>query len=310
MWSQTDLGTFRLTSAVELYGSDGRLVSRFALNLPEYGSSPYSPGRCDWDLSDDISPMGSSESHVLRASRGICVRGRVVGGIVVRAMLDYRTLPFISSQSPYLESLRPDRRALAEGVSGRDVEFAVYGWSRAPIFASRDRVSGRCPTACLTGPVASRAPFWDTIERDGDSFRVYIINDRGGIYVLGYPVITSASATCSTLPSSSTLALVLFARLIGGATIFDALTAGTPASGRALLREVRSSFYRKLFLAFWAAAVLPVVILPFAIRTYFANELTARNRGCRGEDRDGGPAPCRRLRDAAAARPGRTRRTR
>ena len=34
-----------------------------------------------------------------------------------------------------------------------------------------------------------------------------------------------------------------------------------PASGRALLREVRSSFYRKLFLAFVAGAVVPVVIL-------------------------------------------------
>jgi signal transduction histidine kinase len=38
---------------------------------------------------------------------------------------------------------------------------------------------------------------------------------------------------------------------------------------------VRSSFYRKLFLAFWAAAVLPVVLMALAIRTYFAGELTA-----------------------------------
>jgi nitrogen fixation/metabolism regulation signal transduction histidine kinase len=45
-----------------------------------------------------------------------------------------------------------------------------------------------------------------------------------------------------------------------------------PASGRVLLREIRSSFYRKLFLAFVAAAIVPVVILAIATRAYFAKQ--------------------------------------
>ncbi len=49
----------------------------------------------------------------------------------------------------------------------------------------------------------------------------------------------------------------------------------TPASGRALLREVRSSFYRKLFLAFWAGAVVPVFILALFTRTYVQTQLNA-----------------------------------
>ena len=69
---------------------------------------------CSWDEPfDEVSPFGSSERHVLRTGRGVCVRGRIVGSIVVRVMLDYRTLPFISSQSPYLESLRPNRQVAA-----------------------------------------------------------------------------------------------------------------------------------------------------------------------------------------------------
>ena len=189
VWSQTDLGTYRLTSAVELYRGDGRLVSRFALKLPAYGAGPYSPGTCGWAISDDISPIGASEPHVLRASRGICVRGRVVGAVVVRAMVDYRTLPFIAPQDPYLESLRPDRRALGEDVTGRDVEFAVYGWSRAPIDARGPSV-WTLPDRVFDRTVASRDRFWDTLDRDGASFRVYFLSDRGGIYALGYPVIT------------------------------------------------------------------------------------------------------------------------
>ena len=57
-------------------------------------------------------------------------------------MLDYQTLPFIESQSPYLESLQPDRQLPAEGAFGRDVEFVAYGWSRAPT-STRARASGR-----------------------------------------------------------------------------------------------------------------------------------------------------------------------
>lgn len=38
VWSQTGLSRSRLTSAIELYGPDGRLASRFALNVPEFGT--------------------------------------------------------------------------------------------------------------------------------------------------------------------------------------------------------------------------------------------------------------------------------
>jgi len=273
VWSQTDLETSRLTSAVELYRSDGRLVSRFALNLPEYSTGPYIPRTCEWALSDDVSPIGANEPHVLRASRGICVRGRIVGGVAVRAMLDYRTLPFISPENPYLESLRPDRQVPLEAVSGRDVEFAVYGWSRAPIFVSGTSV-WTLSDAVFQRAIESRTPFWDTVIRDDDRFRVYFMNDRGGIYALGYPVITTFGHLIN-LAELVTLVLALFTLLIVGAALFSALTSRTPASARALLREVRSSFYRKLFLAFWAVAVVPVVILAFATRAYLVTELNA-----------------------------------
>ena len=41
VWSGTDLNVYRLTSAIELYGADGRLISRFALNLPDYANAPH-----------------------------------------------------------------------------------------------------------------------------------------------------------------------------------------------------------------------------------------------------------------------------
>ena len=272
VWSITDLATYRLTSAIELYGANGLLVDRFS-SLPEYAASRYFPASCDWEAFDEVSSFGSAVLHVTRASRGICERGRPVGAIVVRAMLDYRTLPFISSQSPYLESLRPKREARAEGVFGRDIEFVVYGWSRAPLFTSGTDV-WTLPDRVFQRMVESREPFWDELERDDLTYRVYFLNDRGGIYALGYPVITWFGHFIN-LAELVTLTGVLYVALLLCATLFNLLTSRTPASGRALLREVRSSFYRKLFLAFWLVAVVPVAILAFATRAYFASQLRA-----------------------------------
>jgi len=264
VWYQTELREHRVTSAVELYGPDGRRVSRFALILPEVGTTPYRPAGCDWDLSDDVSPprssrTGANESHVLRASRGVCLDGRLVGGIIVRAMLDYRTLPFISSRSPYLESLRPDRDAPAEGAAGRDVEFVLYGWSRAPLFASGTSV-WPLPDAAFDRMVDSRTPFWADVDRGNEKFRVYFMNDRGGIYALGDPVITALGHLIN-LAELATLALALFILLIAGATVFNTVFSHAPATGKALLREIRWSFYRKLRLAFVAALGAGVLVL-------------------------------------------------
>jgi signal transduction histidine kinase len=208
---------------------------------------------------------------VHRASRSICLRGRPVGAIVVSVMLDFGTLPFIEQQSPYLESLQPEGQAPAEGAFGRDVEFVVYGWSRAPIYASGTSV-WLLPDGVFQQMIRSRAPFWASIPREGAEFRVYFMNDRGGIYALGYPVITLFGHLVK-LGELVFLVGVLYIALLASVALANAITSRTPASGRALLREIRASFYRELFLAFVAATVVPVVILAIVIRTYFATQL-------------------------------------
>ncbi len=272
VWSQTELARYRLTSAVELYGTNGRLVSRFALNLPEYTTTEYVAPGCDWDLVEEVSPFGSTERNVLRASRGICENGQPVGGIVVRAMLDYRTLSRSS-----LRRARISSHSEASGRRPRKMRRAAMSSSSSTGGAGRRSTrpahgSGSCPTRCSTGwsSRASRSgPPWNAAA---NVFRVYFLNDRFGIYALGYPVITSFGHLVN-LAELVALTLVLYALLIGGATVFNALALHTPIGGRALLREVRSSFYRKLWLMFVAAAVVPVIVLAIATRAYFVTQL-------------------------------------
>jgi two-component system nitrogen regulation sensor histidine kinase NtrY len=120
--------------------------------------------------------------------------------------------------------------------------------------------------------INSRESFWAPLDRDDQTFRVRFLSDRGGIYALGYPVAGWLGHLIN-VAELVRLVFVLYAVLLAGLTLLSVLGLRTAASGRALLREVRSSFYRKLFLAFWLGAVVPVMILAFFIRTYVATQL-------------------------------------
>jgi signal transduction histidine kinase len=274
LWRQTDLAEFRLTSAIELYNAEGALVSRFALNLPEYAptSQAWRGRACEWDVFGEAAPFGSEERRMLHAERAVCgPDGAAVGAVVVHVMLDYNTLPFISSQSPYFEFFRPTPPPVEEGAPGRDVELVIYGWGRLPIYASAD-TSWELDEALFARIAASRQPFWATLARGGTRHAVYFLNDRVGIYAVGFPVrsVFDHLVAVAELTNLSALAYLV---LLGGAGVFSYLTRGEALSGRVLMREIRQSYYRKLFLAFVAAAVVPVLILAFVIRAYFATLL-------------------------------------
>jgi len=277
VWSQTDLAAYRLTSAIELYGEGGIILSRFALNLPEYTQAQqrWQEAGCTWEVFEEVSPFGSEERRLLHAGRGLCVQEggitRIVGTVVIHAMLDYGSLPFITSQNPYVELFRA-RSPLDDGGSlGRDVEFVVYGWSLRPIYASGS-TTWTLDAETFRRVYASRTPFWTEQAAGERRDHVYLANDRGGIYALGYPATTPVGHLVS-VAELVTLAGALFVLLMLLRTAGMAAAGVAGERGRDLLHEIRASFYRKLFLAFVAVAVIPVLTLAFVARAYMMDRL-------------------------------------
>jgi signal transduction histidine kinase len=279
VWRVTALAAYPITSSVELFGPDGRLVSRFAFNLPDdLNAVPTSEERvCSWDIFEEVSPFFAVERRVLSASRAVCVNdpsgaSHLVGSIVVHAMLDYANLPFIASKSPYVELLRPAEPQRQEGVSGGDVEFAVYGWSRRPLYSSAD-TAWELDDATFARAVQSRRPFWTQLQRNGQPYDVDVLNDRGGLYALGFPVVTLLGHLMN-LAELTVLAAFTYVLLLALTAVFSAVSRRA-TSARALLREVRASFYRKLFLAFVAATFFPVVALAIVTTNYVGDQMRA-----------------------------------
>ncbi len=280
VWNQTVLARERLTSAVELYDRRGALISRFALNVPEYSGTPQAPqgvAGCEWDQFVEVQRFGSEERRILHAHRHICVPqpsdGQTIAGtIVVHVMFDYRALPFITSRSPYFELFRPtESGASREGIAGGEVDVAIYGWGLRPIYTSGGAAWPITDELFSRIYDASRAPFWVKIDRGDKTYEVHFSNDRVFIYALGYPSI-SVFDRFVHFAELTTLAGVAFSVVLLGTAVFTRISRERPRVGRALLREIRASFYRKLFLAFALASVIPVGILALVVRVYF-NEL-------------------------------------
>jgi signal transduction histidine kinase len=278
VWQNTALATNLITSSVELYGPDGKLVSRFAFNLPEdLTAPPTSEERsCDWDLYEEVAPFFAEERRILHAGRAFCSTdpgAPPLGSIVVHALPDdYGNLPFISSRNPYVEILLPADRVQREGLTGRDIEFAVYGWSRTSLYSDA-ATAWPLPDEVFARVEESRDGVWVQLARGQQQYDVYLLNDRGGIYALGFPVIAPLDHLVN-LAEVTVLAVLVYILILGGSTIFKWL-GRRELGGSGLLREVRASFYRKLFLAFVAAVFVPVVALVLVTRNYVAAQMEA-----------------------------------
>ncbi len=277
LWSETDLKIERLAASLELYAPDGALVSRFALNLPEYVSTArrWREPSCQWEIFEEASSFGSEERRLLHAGRGICAGADDAptgGSIVVNVMLDYDTLPFITIRNPYYELIRePD--SVPEGTRGRDIAFVAYGWGRGALYSSSGE-AWPLDDDLLRRAAASRQPFWTILGAGARSYAGYVLNDRVGIYVIAYPVISPLDHLVN-LSELATLVGLTYAALVAFIWTVTAAGGRSAASGREVLREVRASFYRKLFLAFLAASLVPVLVLAYATRAFFANQLRA-----------------------------------
>ena len=280
VWKQTALARARLTSAVELYDRRDCMIYRFALDFPEYtgtAQAPLATSRCNWDVFGEAAPFGSGERNMLHAERKICApdaKGvqRTVGAIVVHVVVDYRTLPFLTSQSPYIEVFRPpDSGAPREGTTATHVETVIYGWGLGPIYMS-GRIAWPITDELFARIYKSREPFWTEVPYGGEQYRVYFANDRVGIFALGYRAPTLFDDLVH-LAELTTLAGAVYLLVLFGTGVFTRLSRERPKVGRALLREIRASFYRKLFLAFVLASIIPVLTLAFVIRAYFARQL-------------------------------------
>ena len=194
----TALARYPVTSSVELYGADGALVSRFAFNLPEDLTARVAVGREHVHVgssAEEVAPFFADERRVLpRRARALCdASGRIarVRSSCTRCSTT-RTCRSSRRRTRTWSCCGPPMRSRGDGVSGRDVEFAVYGWSRtAALLLARDGLAARRRGLRADRTVA-RSVLGTSCSATTSRSTSTCMNDRGGIYALGFPVVSAA----------------------------------------------------------------------------------------------------------------------
>ena len=97
-------------------------------------------------------------------------------------------------------------------------------------------------------------------------------NDRAGIYAIGYESPRPLDHGVA-MAEIGTLVGATFVLLLVGLGVLGRLAGRHPVTGRRCSAKSAQSFYRKLFLLFVAASVVPVLALAFVTRAYVAAQL-------------------------------------
>ena len=131
---------------------------------------------------------------------------------------------------------------IVDNEEGSDVDIVIYGWGLTPLYASGGTAWPISPEL-FERIYQTRDSFWTVMERGDVSWHVLFANDRNAIYGLGYPALTLFDRFVH-LAELTTLAGLVFVIVLMATAFFTRVARERPRVGRALLREIRASFYR------------------------------------------------------------------
>ncbi len=263
LWVSTLPAAFNWYSSLEVLAPDGRLLSRFSLNLPSaFGPSAELAESPIWRVTRRPHQFAGKEREFLVGWKDWLENGRTVGRTVLTLSLDPELLPFLYSANPYFELLRAGS---LPSLDQFDLRFALYDVDGRMLF-NPQRLSSGLPREARERARNSPFPFWGTLRDGARTYASFYVRDGSRIAVFLVP------------QKDLRARLVTFLKLLFLDLIFIALAGGLVILGffRRLLRTPFRSFSNRVYAAFLAGAFIPLVIFTFFTRDLFDRVFAAR----------------------------------
>ena len=270
VWSGSDLSVFALSSAVEVFDEAGALVSRFALNFPdtELGwHQPEGPAPEEWVIDEETYPGEPNRPRVFHARRGFPTEDGSQWDFQIRLVADWSNLEFIDTRNPYIDLFRSPAAETPLPFPHRELALFVFDQHGSPIFPSEPTLS-----LDLMDYSAESEPRWIEQHLEGNRYDAWVFSDPDYVYALAFPAkpllgYGADVAGWAILVALITLALLSIPMWIG--------LLGGPKTLRPsdIWRDVGTSFYGKLFVAFVLLALIPIASLAFLVRGIMVQQL-------------------------------------
>jgi signal transduction histidine kinase len=263
LWERSPVAKFNWYSSLELRDAEGNTLSRFSLNVPKIlGGPPDLEPSGDWTIVPHSLFFIGKEKEFLIGYKDYYDGGLYLGRLILYVALDPEMLPFLYSANPYFEVLRTDP---LPSLSQFDFGCAIYDLEGNSLFNPRRLTSGIPPGDLdrLLGPETS---FWTVFREGGTVFDAYLFRSKDRCYSLFAPRITIKTRAVGFLR--------LFAFDLAAALIILGVVA--LVSGKAALGRPLWSFSNRVYAAFLAVALVPLLLYTVFTRNLFDSLFTER----------------------------------
>jgi signal transduction histidine kinase/HAMP domain-containing protein len=268
IWSRTPLASMGLASSLRLYDDNGRLVSRFAVNLGIM-LEPYFwqvKEAADSDLVSLPPRSGVTVSKaVVFGSRWVRPTGQPPRLVTFTVVDDYDNVPLLGAESSYLPLLRS--RALSRTnpeLLAFEPLMAVFSPGLERLYESGGEIPA--PSPAVAAAIDRRGLAWTRDEIGEGPARILYFRGPNEIFALAHP-----SADLMRL-----LAVFLRLALLNCALYFVAVLAaraGAAIAGHPLPPLVPGrSFYARLTTVFVIGAMAPLLMLSMFVSRFSARE--------------------------------------
>jgi signal transduction histidine kinase len=257
LWRGTLLAKSNWYSSLELIASDGAIVSRFSLNIPEMYRPDFPlPEARDWRIiSAKLSYWGKDKDFLIAYKDWFEEETRV-GRTMIMLSVDYEMLPFLYSSNPYSELLRI---ASYPSLDRLDLGFAVFDLEGRLLFNPHNLSSG-LPEPLLQDALAAEDSIWTEFVDKDRSFHTLMFPHKDRVYAIFLPQKTWLKYAVDFLK----LFFMYSACLAVPALL---VYAGTSRKNRTGLLW---SFSNRVYIAFIVIALIPLLLFTMSTQNFFA----------------------------------------
>jgi signal transduction histidine kinase len=263
LWEKSPVAKSNWYSSLEVRDAEGNTLSRFSLNVPKVLGGPPDLGPAeDWTIVPYALTFIGKEKEFLVGYKDYTENGVRLGRVVLYVSLDPEMLPFLYSANPYFEVLRTDS---LPSLSQVDFGCEIFDLDGRSLFNPRKLTAGLAAED-LERLRRSSPPFWTVFRERGTVYDAYVL--RWG--ERGY----SLFAPRKNLRTQAVDFLRFF--FLGLAAAMAVLLIVTIASGKASVRRPLWSFSNRVYAAFLAVALIPLLLFTVFTRNLFDSLFTER----------------------------------
>jgi signal transduction histidine kinase len=256
LWEKTLIAKFNWYSSLELLAPDGSILSRFSLNVPEVFRTDFElPLSPDWTVvSHNLAYLGK-DNEFLIAYKDWMDAGINTGRSMLYLSMDYESLPFLYSANPYFEVLRSTS---IPSLNQIDLGFAVFE-KTGELYLNPSDIARGVPENILAEIQSTGLPQWGRFRDKNRLYTCLYYPHDSRIFALFVPVKRTMSHALDFMR------LFFFQMCVIG-LIYTALALYFQQK----IRNPLWSFSNRVYIAFIAVALVPLLIYTVSTRSFFA----------------------------------------